>query len=165
MSDGGLRDWPSLKKTPTVSYSWNASSTARRKVAGSIAREHLAHVPEVLPVAPLHLCQRLSVEIEMKERYPADLGDECPAVFPPGWDGDEVRRRGELHVDLELLLQRRYRTEERIVLGTHHKVHVDRRPPPAQEHRRRAAYQMDAHVRPGRAPECLHQPLDTLAIG
>jgi hypothetical protein len=44
------------------------------------AREHLAHIPLVLPMAPLHLRQRLSVEIEMEERDPADLGDESSVL-------------------------------------------------------------------------------------
>jgi hypothetical protein len=63
------------------------------------------HIRQVLPMTPLDFGRRLGIQIEVKEADPAQLLDKRPAVLPPVRHRDEVQRRGELHIDLELLFE------------------------------------------------------------
>ena len=66
-----------------------------------------ADVVEILPLRTLGLRKCLCVEIEMVKGQPSLASDEEAAFLPTSRDRDEVRGRGQLHVDLELVFDPR----------------------------------------------------------
>jgi hypothetical protein len=68
-------------------------------------------------VTPLQLGEALGVRVEVGRGDPALLGDKQAAFLPPRRDRDEVQGGGELHVDLELLLEARDDPQDSFVFG------------------------------------------------
>src|SRR5688500_13567547 len=70
------------------------------------AIDHCSYVFDVLPVAALDLGKRLRIQVEMVERDAPDVAHKFTAVLPTGRDGNEIRRRRELDVDPQRILER-----------------------------------------------------------
>jgi hypothetical protein len=71
------------------------------------AREHLSDVLQILRMPSLELRERLRVGIDVLEREAAEAIDEWTALTPAAGERDELRRRGELDVDGQLVLDAR----------------------------------------------------------
>src|SRR5688572_18663621 len=65
-------------------------------------RDHLAHVVEIPSVPAFDLRERLPVEVVVIELHWAMGLDEATALSPPGQRRNEVVRRCELDIDVEL---------------------------------------------------------------
>lgn len=68
--------------------------------------QHLSHVVEILTEAALDLGERLGVEVEVMNRDVALPEDERTTVTPARQLWNEVRWRGQLYVQAEVILQR-----------------------------------------------------------
>jgi hypothetical protein len=129
------------------------------------ALQHLPHVADVLLVPALDLCECLRVQFEVEEGERAFARDEGTAIFPPRPDRNEVRRCGELDVELQAFLQSRDGTKQRVVFGHELHIHVDRRGAPSVEHGGGAAREIHAsRIAAGRA-ECLNELPDAAGVG
>jgi hypothetical protein len=80
------------------------------------ALEHLPDVGQILHVAALDLRERLGVEIEVPKRQSTGPFDEDASLAPALREWEKVRRRRELYVDCERLLQPRDRPEDVVLL-------------------------------------------------
>jgi hypothetical protein len=116
-------------------------------------------------VVAFELGQRLRVGVEVTEREPAPaFGDRAP-LLPACGQGDEISRRRELDIDLQLVLEGGDRTQDRVLFGYELQVHVDRRRPPAGKHGCGAADQVADPVLLGGCVEGREQTLDPLPVG
>jgi hypothetical protein len=112
-----------------------------------------ADVIAVLCVVALELRESLRVGIEVgEEELPASLGRQAP-LLPAGGQWNEVVGRGELDVDLELVLEARDRAQDGVLVGNEFQVDVDRRPPPAEQYGGRSARQVADPPLVGRSVE------------
>ena len=112
----------------------------------------------------LELGERLREEVVVMEGDPTLAPDQRAALLPSGHFGDELIGRGELDVDLERVLQRRNRLEQRVAVGDELQVDVERRGAPALEHRARAAGQVHADVRTAGLPERRQEELEPFRV-
>jgi len=87
--------------------------------------EHLLDVTNILFVAAFNLGERLCVEIEVMKRDAAFPRDERAAILPAWFDRNEVIRRREFDVDLQLFFQSRDSAQDRILIGDQANVDVD----------------------------------------
>src|SRR5256885_13171080 len=67
--------------------------------------DHCFDVRLILTVPTLQFREALGIEIEVMESDDVLLRDEGATVFPSRERRDEIGRRGQLHVDVEPLLQ------------------------------------------------------------
>src|SRR5262249_34663678 len=107
------------------------------------AADHLLDVLEILLFAAFDLGEGLRVEIVVVGGEPSPPADERTPVLPARELGNEVRRRDDLDVDGEGLLEGGDLTEEGIRVGDDEYVRVDRLSAPAFENSARAAGQVD----------------------
>ena len=100
----------------------------------------------------------------MSVSRPSRPTDGLRSSHPRGqWD--EVPGRRQLHVYLQVVLDRRQGPQHRVLVGTELDVHGDRRLQPTEEHGRAATDEVArTFARRGRAAR-LHEPLDALRVG
>ena len=83
----------------------------------------------------LELGEHLRVGVEMaKGEAPSPIDEKAP-VAPPARKRNEIRRRGELYVDRQLLLQPRNRAQRLVLLRIESDIDMDRRRAPAEQDR------------------------------
>jgi hypothetical protein len=113
----------------------------------------------------LELGERLRVRIEVAEgEPPASLGEKAP-FLPAVGQRNEVSRRGELDVDLKLVLQARDRTQDGVLVRDELDVNVDRRRPPAKQDGGRPAGQVADALTLGGGVERGQEAPDPLRVG
>jgi hypothetical protein len=127
--------------------------------------DQTAHVGAIASVVALELGQRLRVGIEVTKCEPASAFGKRTSLLPPHGQRDEIARRAELDIDLELVLQAGDRAQDRVLLGHQLQVDVDRGRPPAGKYRRRPADQIADAVMLGSCIQGREQALDPLPIG
>src|SRR5690606_23320340 len=89
------------------------------------------------------LGEHLGVWIVVKEIDPPVAGDEQAAALPAGERRDEVVGRGELHVDVEPILELADGRERSFWLGVELQIDVRGALPPAVKHRGSPAGEID----------------------
>src|SRR5439155_9685031 len=94
------------------------------------------------------------------KRQVRELAHEGAAVFPTLGDGDEIVGRGQLDVDVELILEIGNGPKQLVVLGQDLQVEVDGALPPAEEHRGPSAGQVDPRWLTGHGVQRLHEAPD-----
>jgi hypothetical protein len=97
------------------------------------AGEHLSHILKILIMTALDLGQCLGDWIEMVKGDLALPPDQRASVLPSCGKWDEIRRCGELYVDVELLLQPGYLAQDLIAVGNRLDVDIDGALSPAVE--------------------------------
>src|SRR5215210_5296975 len=115
-------------------------------------------------MAPLDLRERLRGEIEMPEGQATLAGHGRASLAPPRRQREEVAGRSKLDVDSQLLLDRRQRAQQLVLLRVQFDVDVDRGGAPTDENGGRAAYQVANALRRRRRAKRAHEPSDSLRI-
>src|SRR5436305_5058608 len=126
--------------------------------------EHLEHVLAVLGMPALDLRECLGVEVVVIEGEAALAGDEGAALLPTRERGDELVRRRQLDVDLELLLDPGESAENAVGFRVHLDIDVDRAGSPSQENRRGSAREVETQVALRLAPELPHEAADAFRV-
>jgi hypothetical protein len=122
-------------------------------------------VAAIAGVVTLELRERLRVGVEVAERKPLTAVDERASFLPSARKRDEVARERELDVDLQLVLEPRDRSQDRVLIGYELEVDVDRRCAPAGEDSGRPADQVADAVLLRGGVERSQQTLDPLPVG
>src|SRR5262245_27059791 len=98
----------------------------------------------------------------MMEAHATLARDERTAILPPITHWNEVRRRGKLHIEKELVLQARDRSEHLVAVRHHLQVDVERAVAPPFEDRRRAAGEVHAHLAARGVADRPHEASDSI---
>jgi hypothetical protein len=84
--------------------------------------------------------------------------------LPPRRHRNEQIGRGQLHVELQLLLEHRDRPQHGVRLRPHHESHIDRGGAPTNQHRTRTTHEEDVHVGSRMTRQRDHERADPLAV-
>src|SRR5439155_14279145 len=115
---GRRSERPRVDRRETVELRLDLLEHAQRQVRlHETRREERPNVVEVLRVCPLDLRERLGVRIEMEEAEATVARHEETSVAPTRRQRDEVRRRDELDVHAQIVLQSRDGTARGVALG------------------------------------------------